>query len=893
MSLAEAYKLAEGEEDGSLAHGPVDGSPSPAPRPWRNRAGGAEDRSARKLYGDSPSKAAAAELKGKIAERNRLGDVPGTARTSHWVMQSSQRDSGIHGIPDLVPGIEDVPIASVETSDTRVDIASPEKSYAWQVDEDFTAGDLQVSDSPRIRVDNKAFARRRSPDKLLGSRNTKLDEIRSRELGRPKLDDIRLREQQAEIIPPPERPRPRIGHTKLDDIRKLELEGLSKRAIAAAKLEEIKEKNAMYRSVSPEEAKPRLPRSFDRPKSTLDRLAQRIPDTPVTIYKNRAEADAAEEVTAREDVRANRLSPERREQSRDLLRRLARAASSSPAPGISLSPPRKNEQRLSDKSDAPRASSLRRTSNNGRRNSGSTGSRNTDINGKPTVGFTGLAPLSRSQSNESGKSKRSSMHSEQDPTDRIAGEAKLFAPSDNYSERGSVRAPSPLPDEQDQAADATPRPNKFDPQSMPTPRVTGAYVETPVTVKVENREISTESIPEKQETKKPDLDPATLFRDKKTSLAWRNRDEEAASDPGSTGKETKSTDGKPRSRSLPRKRPPLKNSARPPSVRDDLLELQRLHNIDDDTIDNLEEILSGKNSSPKLQELLQNISAAEDEEVKPVLENLATDNHDDEVATYEKLGESFKTGLGLIGVRKDKKSEKDTRHMKDEKKQVDKEIPKKGHEIELKHNHTHQHPSSSTCTLCAEQPAIDTVAYVHFPLPRLFYRTPTFRLTFLGLFLCAVSLWYAAESTMCAVYCRPATCSGPAPCVWSFDDPTFGSALPIKFDQWTTAGYGRAIFTHVSEEVLDWAADVADRAAGRSIESVDVEKLTFTQRKRHRRRLKKRGLLQAPSLAYEQRAKWDSWRRERLAQERAREARDMGYSSEYEEESFGSDERVL
>ncbi len=145
---------------------------------------------------------------------------------------------------------------------------------------------------------------------------------------------------------------------------------------------------------------------------------------------------------------------------------------------------------------------------------------------------------------------------------------------------------------------------------------------------------------------------------------------------------------------------------------------------------------------------------------------------------------------------------------------------------------------------------------------------------------------------MCGLYCRPATCSGPAPCVWSFDDPTFGSALPIKLDQWTTGGYGRAIFTRVSEEALDWTADMADQAAGRSIEDVDISKLSFAQRNRHRRRLEKHGLLRAPSLPYDQRAKWESWRRERLAKERAREAREMGYSDGYEEEGFGGDERV-
>lgn len=897
MSLAEAYKIAGEEDDIPQAHGPVDGSPSPAPRPWRNRAGGADEKSMRRLYGESPSKAAAAELKGKIAANHRPSEVPGSARTSRWVMQDGQRDSGIDGIPDLVPGIEDVPIQSVETSDTRVGMGSPEKSYAWQIDDDFTAGDLQVSDSPRIRVRNEtAFAGRRSPDKLLGSRNTKLDEIRARELGRTKLDDIRAREQQAENLPITERPRPRIGHTKLDDIRKLELEGLSNRAIAAAKLEEIKEKNAMSRSISPEDARPRFSRNSDRPRTTLDRLGQRVPDTPVTIYKNREEADAAKDAVAKEEPRANGLSPERREQSRDLLRRLARAASSSPAPDGPSSPPLRNEKRLSEKSEAPLASSLRRTSDNARRtsNTESTGSRNTD--GKPTVGFAGLATLSRSQSNESGKSKRSSMHSEQDPTDRIAGEAKLFAPMDNYSERGSVRAPSPLPDEEERAADATPKAPKIDPLSMPTPRVTGAYVETPATVKVERKDISTEEIPA-AESKKP-LDTAALFRDKKTSLTRRNKDEEALSDPGSRDKENNgATTRQPRARSLPRKRPPLKNSARPPSVRDDLLELQRLHNIDDDTIDNLEEILSGKKaSSPRLQELLQNISAAEDEEVKPGLEELASEKLndeltseklDDELAMYEKLGQSFKSGLGLLEAQKPKAAIPS----RDTKKQAAKETTKQS-EPHHTHKQSHQHADPSTCPLCAAQPTPSIVAYLHFPLPRLFYRTPTFRFTLLGLLLCVASLWYAAESAMCGLYCRPATCSGPAPCVWSFDDPTFGSALPIKLDQWTTGGYGRAIFTHVSEEALDWVADLSDQAVGRSIEDIDVSKLSFAQRQRHRRRLEKRGLLRGPSLPYDQRAKWESWRRERLAKERAKEARDMGYSSGYEEDSFGGDERV-
>ena len=80
--------------------------------------------------------------------------------------------------------------------------------------------------------------------------------------------------------------------------------------------------------------------------------------------------------------------------------------------------------------------------------------------------------------------------SDGDPIDRIEAEMKLFAPLDNYSERGSIKAPS-LPvsdderDEDDPCVEETPRAPRADPLTLPTPRVTGAYVETPATVKTE------------------------------------------------------------------------------------------------------------------------------------------------------------------------------------------------------------------------------------------------------------------------------------------------------------------------------------------------------------------------------------------------------------------------
>ncbi|KAJ6785613.1 hypothetical protein PWT90_00486 [Aphanocladium album] len=913
MSLAEAYKLAGEEEDGSSRPGPIDGSPSPAPRSWRARPG--DDAKLRRTLNEDPldSKGAVSPNKDRIAMRNRVDDGIGKSRTSRWVLEEGMRDA-------------DAPLPSTENVAPGFEASSPEKSYAWQVDEDFTAGDLQVSNSPRIRVNRPPFGQPpRSASPLKGSTpNTKLEEIRARELGltpnvgspRPrttKLADIMSREKEAEReIPLLERGFPRIGggHTKLDDIKKLETQGLSRRAIAQAKLEEIKEKNAMTRSVSPDSPRRnwigREAAALPRSKSAFEPAGRQVPDTPVTIYKSRAEmvaddvrraaaqkieernkeAEIRETVVSSQNRGANGLSPQKRDQSRDLLRKLARAASASPAAperqpdkeqrnGTTAPPP------AAPKPEVPRASSLKRSAliDSSRRrtsNTSSNASKNTSSSDRPTVGFAGLT---RSRSTDSRKSKRSSMHSEQDPTDRIEAEERLFAPLDNYSERGSVRAPSPWVDEDDKVvtdADATPRPaNKQDLLAMPTPRAPGAYVETPVTVKKEDPEDEARPSSRRRMSLDASVDvrpAATVFRDKKMDLAWRSKDVDTASDPGAA--EDKPAK-RPRSRSLPRRRP-LTNSAKLPSVRDDLRELQRIHNIDDNTLDNLEEILLGKKTSEKLDEVLREIPAAADavKEMKSEKKKLLdTDRLDDELAAYEALSASVDRDLGVL---KTKPKTEPSKQKPTEKHQPEKQP------VEEKHHHTHK---DEHCPLCVAKPATHTVAYLHLPLPRLFYRSPQLRFTLLGLLLCVLSLWYAAETTMCSLYCRPQTCSGPEPCVWSFDDPTsFGTALPIKLDQWTTGGYGRIAFDALKEDVGDWAADVLDSVRGVRLEDVDAEGMTFAQRRRHRRRMAKKGLKK--SMSPEQKAKVDAWRRERLANERDRQ---RGYAAE---ESVGGDERV-
>ncbi|PTB78962.1 hypothetical protein M440DRAFT_1389063 [Trichoderma longibrachiatum ATCC 18648] len=142
-------------------------------------------------------------------------------------------------------------------------------------------------------------------------------------------------------------------------------------------------------------------------------------------------------------------------------------------------------------------------------------------------------------------------------------------------------------------------------------------------------------------------------------------------------------------------------------------------------------------------------------------------------------------------------------------------------------------------------------------------------------------------ATMCSLYCRPSTCpASKAPCVWSLDDPTeFGTALPIKLDQWITGGSGRQLASVVYEEAHDLFADIQDLALRRSITDVNVEVLSPEQKRRHRRRLRKKGLVASPKAPRpEDKAKWDEWRAARLAKERASQKQKDKGSTAVEEE---------
>lgn len=250
-------------------------------------------------------------------------------------------------------------------------------------------------------------------------------------------------------------------------------------------------------------------------------------------------------------------------------------------------------------------------------------------------------------------------------------------------------------------------------------------------------------------------------------------------------------------------------------------------------------------------------------------------NSDGEMAAYERMNKTLQTGLLRIRSAKQGIERIEDRFSRAQPLSQGKKTMAKapeGHE-----HHGHVDPQAG-CPYC-KSPGSTAVAYLHLALPRLYHQDPTFRLTWLGLLVFILSTWYAAESAMCAMYCRPTTCpASKSPCVWSFDDPTdFGTAIPIKVDQWITGGTGRQVASVVYEEAYDWIADIQDLALGRDIEDVDMETLSSEQKRRHRRRLRKKGLLTAREPRPEEQAKWDEWRAARLAKERGEEVRDQGH----------------
>lgn len=332
-----------------------------------------------------------------------------------------------------------------------------------------------------------------------------------------------------------------------------------------------------------------------------------------------------------------------------------------------------------------------------------------------------------------------------------------------------------------------------------------------------------------------------------------------------------------------------------------------MHDMDDATIDDLEKIFASNKElmTGDILKVVQDLPATEDElddivkreggiqvkreaSVEAAFRKMNKDmarampNVDKEVASLKEVVQAEKAARKVSAEKaaQVKIQEPSPEPILNEPRKAPK------HTDEHKHHHP-KHVLSQECPLCVAAPKQGSIiAYIHFPIPRFYHRQPSFRLTLLGLLVTVLSVWYAAESAACAKYCRPQVCTPNSPCVWSFDDPTFGYAMPVKADQWITGGRGRAVANYLAEEARDWMADLADAALGRSIQNVDTSNMSFEAKRRHRRRMGKKGLLTPPrEPSPETKAKWEGWKRERVARENQRRY--------YEEtEAIGEDERI-
>ena len=755
--------------------------------------------------------------------RNKENRIPAESTTSG--SGSLNSDHGDNGGP--IPSIELNSPSSEERPSflPRPFNPSPEKSFNWHLDADFTAGDLQISDSPRVRTGQTNGGADSPQDRgtpRFRQSNNKLEQIREREA---RAESIPIREDS--LSPSSRR------NTKLDEIRAREKEALSKRAVATSRLDEIKAKNSEARSESPDTER-RSSRSSlgsdsvasnHQPKSSLDdhlSLAVKsgtsndLPTDSGSKPNDAKNSDLAKELGdslhRRVDDKQDYSS---HDDSHELLHRLAKAARSPPSAAASLDTvafASTGETPVDTKSDEKETNQLRsKTEEPKFRDLESKSSRE-----RPSVEFVGLKHI---ESSESLKSKKDSKpNSEADPTDRIEAEMKLFAPQDNYSERGSVRAPSPL--SADTMEEETPRAIKVDPMSLPTPRVTGAYVETPATVKVKDESDRSDKI----------ASDSVLHTSRSLRRVHDNDSKAPARTTQRRGSDgsTSAVESQARSSSAPtkrrqsicrRRRQPLINTAKPPSAKDDIRAILRRHEIDDSTLEDFDDRLAKHEIDPdELKQMVEESKLKAEENPDDV--EMADGKLEEE--PYHRMSKSLKTLL------------------------TDIRTAKHGIErLEDKVTHTEHKPqvAADQEKPSPEYPLSPGSGAVFVALPALWRREPKFKFTPLGLISALLAIWWSLELVFSHFYDTPRYCTPSLPCDWSPNEPYYPYTMPFMVDEWVTGGQGRAWVFWIGEELGDYAAEIYDWITESDLTQRDQRFMGVWERKRHRRRLRKHGLV--------------------------------------------------
>ncbi|KAI0150412.1 hypothetical protein GGR57DRAFT_472708 [Xylariaceae sp. FL1272] len=730
---------------------------------------------------------------------------------------------------------------------------SPEKGINWQLDADFTAGDLQVSESPRVKVaknmDTATAPSSRRP-------NGRLSQIQEREIEVAKTnfaEDTLSNKQKL---------------TRLEEIRAREMEASSKDVVASSRLDEIQMRNSEPSSQSPEDRKQqdrklnngRSPstnneRASDFRRAISSSEANHVPALSTSHTNNRLldrESKASEGLGTNSDRNVDKHDFVHKNDPHDLLRRLTRATSSSP-PVEDVEQKKANEEVAHLEQTALHKAPVEHDLNRASALKEETKARNLDVKntrGRLTVGF---ADHKRNVSSDSVQEKRSSTHnSDIDPTDRIEAELKLFAPQDNYSEKGSTRAPSPGSSEP--VDEKTPRPVKIDPLTQPTPRVTGAYVDTPATVRVQRND-------------HPNSAPSSKA----------NGDVDSGTGPRASSMPTPS---RRRDKSSSRRRRQLVNTAKPPTVKEDLISILRAHNIDDSTLENLGSLLTSQDETDdEFDRTDENVTGMAPSKTEVGLDSTFPNSpdHKRELAAYDRMSKSLETGL--LGIRSAKKGIERL----------------EGKVIHADRKDTQAHPKSvqtppvlaSNDITHVSRPHADGVPLL-IPVPRLYRKDPHFKLTTFGIFALLFGLWYVLESAFCLFYEGPEyECTPSIPCEWSPNEPYFPYTMPFMLDEWATGGKGRALALRVGEEIGDIVADASDWVTNTDFTQFDQRYMNVWQRKRHLRRLRKHNLVEKWREPEGYQARYPTW----LAAKAAREsAQELGYDGE--DETMSADEIV-
>lgn len=735
---------------------------------------------------------------------------------------------------------------------------SPEKSMNWNLEAEFTAGDLQISDSPRVtntrgRTSMPSYA-------LQGSSftpNGNSDLRRSND----RLDRIRDREAEIAGMSFAER-----AATKLDEIRARERQTESPRTVANSKLDEIRARNSEARSASPEMMRRSLQDDLEDPAWPMK--PTRSMDALVSDDIARDEQQPAKPVD--EDTAFKTRIQERslrRHDSHELLRRLSQTTSAAPsrrgslvvAPatnGVEIRSPVKEEEE--DEAEEPKQAEAEVATEEPGQSAIKSAFEEAKAQIRDGKAFKdrpamGPAGIRRAQSTDSIRDKRSSAGSSEggDPTDRIEAEMSLFAPLDNLSERGSARASSRGPS--DTADEDTPRAARVDPLTMPTPRVTGAYVETPMTLRVNGiRKASKEGGPWR-----------LLALKAKSPLVKSPRDPRI---PAGLQRRSSSMPSLRRARSRSRSRGPVINTAKKVSVKDDLRAIMKEQQIEDSTLDEFDGVLEKTECDEDELEQEVNSTLLKVEDKSVVWDS---SDRDRELEQLERVLHSIRDSKQGIARLEDKVAHSD--------KAASNSRPRSVKEESV--------PPEDISTIKIMPASTDNVV---LSVPRLLERGSS-RPTKFGFCLLVLGSWLMLESMFTRSFSAPQyACTTETPCEWSPNEPYFPYTMPFMLDEWTTGGQGRSLVWKIGENLGDTVADVSDWITRTDFSQQDQRYMGVWERKRHRRRLRKHGLIPKWVEPPTYKGKYAAWH----AASAAAAASSDGYEYQVDDEKMDADEMI-